>query len=79
MEEDNLLTRTFHCNAHTIKDCAYFALERSLVLKKNANMDMGEPSRDGENHIIMPSSKEKSGAPGTCSLEVSSDIFKEIF
>lgn len=49
------------------------------MLKKNANMDMGEPSRDGENHIIMPSSKEKSGAPGTCSLEVSSDIFKEIF
>lgn len=57
----------------------HILLWKEVLVKKNANRDMGEPSRDGENHIIMPSSKEKSGAPGTCSLEVSSDIFKEIF
>ena len=52
--------------------------ESLLVLNKMLmGTQSGEPSHDEDNNIITPT-KEKSGAPETCLLEVSPDVFKGI-
>lgn len=54
-------------------------LKESLLVLKKTLMGTwsGEPSHDEDSNIITPI-KEKSGAPETCLLEVSPDVFKEI-
>lgn len=78
MEKDNLLTRSSHYNAHTIKIVHILLWEENLLVLKNAHEDMvkSPTTMENSNNIII-ASKGKPGAPAMCSLEISPDVFKK--